>query len=151
MVSKSLNTSTGRYSLLVVVTRYEPDGKVFHSRSPWNAWWKSVCVWKHMLRSLSRCRPHFPTNIEEHHPLSLELIHDDRPSLACWWACCRASWTCSCFHCCWKCTTFTFIYFGWLRSYGLTYTPFRHAPSSMNRSDNSGGTSSFTILYTTRT
>ena len=37
MESQSLNTSTKRYVMTVVVTRYEPDGKAYHSHSPWNA------------------------------------------------------------------------------------------------------------------
>ena len=56
-------------------------------------------------------------NIEERHPLSNARGHVCRRSLAYWIACYRASWTCNCFHCCWRCMTFIHsIYFGWFRS-----------------------------------
>ena len=44
-------------------------------------------------------------NIDERHPLFHTGGHVCRRSLAYWWVCYRASWTCNCFHCCWRCTT----------------------------------------------
>ena len=82
--------------------------------------WMCIYVqteWHYWLSHDMKCPS---MNIEEHHPLSLELTHDSRPSRVYEWANYRVSWMCSCFHCCWICMTF--INFGVFRSYSFTYT-----------------------------
>ena len=89
-----------------MLTRYKPED---NSNCYWllNSWVDVQTEWHYWLSQSTKCRPSM--NIEEHHPLSHARWRICHPSRACWWACYRTSWMCSCFHCCWICMTFIYL------------------------------------------
>ena len=72
-----------------------------------------MCVYIQAVRHywLSQDTKYPPSvNIEVLHWLSLKLTHISHQTRAYWWAYYRVSWMCNCFHCCWICMTFIYIF-----------------------------------------